>query len=632
MIAFAPDRLARRLAAVATFSAALGVPLVFVGLLEAPFVVPKLALLELCAAGGFLAFALRLQHGPVLDRPVAVGAALVLITTAAAWAVAAGSPPGAPYGGAAFARWAACFGMAGAAAVVAGEARARRALLEAITIAAAAVSAIGLWQHLDLTALPIPVLSAPGSTFGNRNLAAEAVALSLPFGLALLTGALRERRPPAALAVLLAGLLLQLAYLGATRARGAWLGAIAGVVACLLILRPRVSGRVAAAAGGVAAVGVIAALVPGASNPRFGPDEKRFASAAAVARASFDPESIALRSRLGLWSRTLQMWQAQPLWGVGPGNWAVVFPRFAEPRATADQVLSPVLAPRQAHDDLLERAAETGAVGLLALLALMVGAAQSARRRLRTGIGAERETTAAAAAALVALAGAGLTGFPLEMPGTLMLGGLALGLVGARRPDKVVPVAAPPGSLLGPAALVIGALLLPWALLRAGGQIRGSYWLGQAERALRRGTPAEAARQALPHLDRARAGTPASFKIDLRLALASLRVGHLDEAAAATRRALALEPWSPNAWTVLAATQIEQAQPAAAGASARQALALLSDYPLALSLAARAAEARGETREAAKLRARLRALADPSVAGPGTAEAARSLLREQGHE
>ena len=37
------------------------------------------------------------------------------------------------------------------------------------------MSAIGLWQHLDLTALPIPVLSAPGSTFGNRNLAAEAV-------------------------------------------------------------------------------------------------------------------------------------------------------------------------------------------------------------------------------------------------------------------------------------------------------------------------------------------------------------------------------------------------------------------------------------------------------------------------
>jgi O-antigen ligase len=622
----ASARIAGPLAAAASCGAALGVPLVFVGLLEAPFVVPKLALLELCAVAGFLAFALRAQRGRgrLLERPVAVGAALVLVTTALSWAVAAASP----HAEAAFARWAAFFGMACGAAVVAGDARGRRALLETVTIAAAAVSAIGLWQHLDLTHLPIPVLSAPGSTFGNRNLAAEAVAMSLPFGLALLAAARREGGPPLVQGALVAGLLLQLAYLGATRARGAWLGVLAGVVAFLLILRPRLPRRAPLAAAAVAAVGIIAALVPGATNPRYGPDEKRFGSAAAVARASFDPESIAVRSRLGLWRRTLKIWAAHPLWGVGPGNWPVFFPRFAEPGATADQVLSPTLAPRQAHDDLLERAAETGAVGLAALLALAAGAVVATRRRLRTGETPEREATAAAAAALVALAGAGITGFPLEMPATLMLGGLSLGLVGARRPDRVTPMAGASASLIAPAALVVAVLLIPWVLLRADRQIRGSYWLGQAERALRRGSPADAAHQALPHLERARAATPHGFKIDLRLALVSLRVERLADAAAAARRALAVEPWSPNAWTVLAVTQLQQGEPVAAGKSAGRALELLRDYPLALSVAARAADAMGATSEAATARARLRTLSDPAVAGPDTAQAARDLLRD----
>ena len=47
-------------------------------------------------------------------------------------------------------------------------------------------SLIGLLQHLRLLPLPIPTISVPGSTFGNRNVAAEAVAMAIPFGLAWL--------------------------------------------------------------------------------------------------------------------------------------------------------------------------------------------------------------------------------------------------------------------------------------------------------------------------------------------------------------------------------------------------------------------------------------------------------------
>ncbi len=636
------------LAAGATCAAALGVPLLFVRALEAPFVVPKLALLELTALAGFLALGLHLRRGggPALARPVALGAALVLASTAAAWLVAAAGPAGAPHAGAAFARWVALFGLAAGAAVLAADPARRRALPETVVAAAAAVSAIGLWQHLDLTPLPIPVISAPGATFGNRNLAAELVAMSLPFALALLAGARRARRPPAVRAALLAGLALQLAYLGATRARGAWLGALAGLLTWLLLARPQLSRRAAALGLLGALAAAAAAIVPGALNPQHVHDEKRFGSALAVARASLDPQSVALRSRLGLWTRTLAMWQAHPVWGVGPGNWPVFFPRHAEPGATADQVLTPSLAPRQAHDDLLERAAETGLVGLAALLALAAGAVVSTRRRLRSPEPEVRASTAAAAAALAALAGAGLTGFPLEMPATLALAGLALGLVGAATPGanpstaragSDVPALAPPAypgtpSLLGPAVLVLGALLVPIAVLRAERQVRGSYELGRAERALRGGAPAEAAARALPHLERARAATPAGFRIELRLALALLRQDRPAEAAAAARRALAVEPWSPNAWTMLAVAQLAAREPSAARDSARRALALLADYPLALATEARAAEALGARAEAETAWRRLQMLIDPAVAGSDTAGSARELLQERERE
>ena len=123
------------------------------------------------------------------------------------------------------------------------------------------------------------------------------------------------------------------------------------------------------------------------------------------------------------------MAEEHPLLGVGPGNWPVFFPRHAEPGAARDGVLSATLAPRQAHNDLLERTAETGLVGLAALVFLAGAAAVTARRRLRAGDASARSSTAAAAGSLVALAGAGITGFPLEMPATLALAGVALGLI-----------------------------------------------------------------------------------------------------------------------------------------------------------------------------------------------------------
>jgi len=604
-----------KLALAAGAGAAVLVPLAYFPGLDAPFLAPKLSALELLAALGALAWAWASGRAARWSPPVALGAALVLATTLLAWALAARG--GAPYATAALARWAALFGIAAAVGLRADDPPARQSLLEAVTAAAGVVSAVGLWQHLELPGIAIPVISAPGSTFGNRNLAAEAVALALPLGVAAVLGARSSRGTRLAV---VAALALELVYLAATRARGAWLGAAAGLVTVLLLARPRLSRAALAGAVAAAAVAALAVLLPPPHNQRYGSDPKRFGSAAAVVESSVDPTSVALRTRLGLWRRTVALVREHPLFGVGPGNWPVHFPRLAEPGATRDGVLTATLAPRQAHDDLLERAAETGLVGVAALVLLGAGVVIAARRRLASA--ETRLPAAAAAGSLVALLAAGLTGFPLEMPGTLALAGLALGLLA---PARSAPVAPRAGRL---PLVVLAAALVVLASARAGARLRASHRLGQAERALRLDpgpAGAERARGLLAGL-----GTFArdDVRAELVAARAALRLGRGPEAARAAEQAIAREPFSPNGWGLLAAARLAAGDAAGARAAAGRTLALLADHPLALATDARAALALGDRAAASADRARLVTLAAGTAPGDRTAASARQLLAE----
>jgi hypothetical protein len=105
------------------------------------------------------------------------------------------------------------------------------------------VSLIGLLQHLQILPFPIPIISVPGSTFINRNIAAEAIAVSLRSGWRRWPGA-GARAPGRGCSCWCCG-----SCLGATRCRGAWLGA-ASKVAVFYLLRHRVVPR--ALAGGLA--------------------------------------------------------------------------------------------------------------------------------------------------------------------------------------------------------------------------------------------------------------------------------------------------------------------------------------------------------------------------------------------
>jgi len=574
-------------------AAALLVPLFYVPGADSPFADPKLALLLVAGGVGLAAAVLGWARGeaPAGSAMVRAALAAVVATTLLAAIIAAfRRPPGAPYALAEIVRWLATIGVAAAAADAVRDPIWRRRLFEVIHVSAGVVSLIGLLQHVELQPLSLPVISVPGSTFGNRNMGGEAVAMALPFAFASIAQA-RRGRARAALAV---GLLLaELAYVAVTRARGAWIGGALGVVVFLLVRRPVLTRR-AWLLLPVGAVVLAAALLPGRWRPRDANDTKRYEPGARVVLDALDPGSPVARTRLGLWRRTLAVYRDHPLAGVGPGNFGVMFPLHAEPSAAADGVMSATMVPRRPHNELLERLAETGPLGLAAFAALFgaglwaaIAAARATRGKSAADDGvADVDAASAAAGGLAACLGCGLTAFPLAMPGTALLFGVSLGVLDALAPAAAAVPARTTRTWARAVAAPLAAVLVLGSGWLAGGVLASSWWRGRARAALAKheGDERANAATALGALERA-ARAPrldqVRFDIALRTAQVALRLGRGEPALQAADRALAIEPYSPHAWAARATAHLALRDEAQAARDATQAMTLFLDLPSA---------------------------------------------------
>jgi hypothetical protein len=382
--------------------------------------------------------------------------------------------------------------------------------------------------------------------------------------------------------------------------------------------RPRLSRAAVGAVAAVAILAVVAAAIPGRWTAHDSLDVKRFQPATRVVHDAVDPSSPVARTRLALWRRTLALYRSRPLTGIGLGNFPVLFPLYAEPNATEDGVLSPTAVPRRAHNDLLERLAETGPFGLAALLALYVALGAAAVRRVgaarRAGLPGDGDTAAACAGSLAAFVGCGLTGFPFAMPATVYLFGVAAGLLAAAptEPELAATTTATAARhsrahrlVLLPIALGLTVFVTWWSAHH----LEASYFIARFDAALRAGdTPADAER-ALPFLARAGRATPTDVQVALRASAAELEAGHAPGASAAAGRALDVEPYSANAWEALARARLAADDPRGAAAAADRALGILHDYPGALATRALAAGRLGDAVTADGARARLSALA-----------------------
>jgi len=260
----------------------------------------------------------------------------------------------------------------------------------------------------------------PAGTFVNRNVAAQALVVSIPLTVPpLLTGRHGWVRWGAGLA---AG--LGCAFLIATRSRGAWLGFLIGSAVAAAVwwagksrpLRPR-----------WAPIGLAVGLAGAALFvPVSGPVHPLPSVRGTLGTLPLATEGSG-EVRLAMWRNTVVLVAGNPWLGVGAGRFEVEYPAFQTARVptpgfgTEKQL-------EHTHNDPLELAATLGVpVGLL-ILALLGGAIfRSIREGTRTRSRLDAVRWAARAAAVSGVLAHGLVSFPLHAPATAFVVWLLVG-------------------------------------------------------------------------------------------------------------------------------------------------------------------------------------------------------------
>lgn len=621
------------LAFIACVLAAAVLPLAWGPWFDGPFVAIKRAVYDWA---GVLALAgVGLVGGPRvgarLPRLVVIGMLAVLATLIAAFAMSVGGRFGAHLAEPSIVSFVNLFALTLAATTLS-EGR-RRTIAWLVTAAASIVALFGLAQHFTSTPFIGTRSGLPGSTFGYRNQAAEWLVLALPFTATRLVEPGRTARSCASVA-----LVLEVALIVATRARGSWLALAAVAALSGWMLFAHLARRHALLlVGSIAVVAAIAVAAPFGRGD--GHDDKRDEAVGALLASSVDRQTPALRSRIGLWSRSAEMFRDHPWWGVGPGNWPIALGRYAEPNGVADGVIGPNMIHQHAHLDVLERAAETGIVGTLAWLLWVFGTSSLAVARLRVarrarqgggehramqgagehhamaGAGEHRATQGAGdyeardgatigAAAWLGVLVIGLTAFPLEMPGTLALTAIALGhLVPPPVPDDTTR-ALSRGELAFALVALLAALVLAPRPFHA---LRASYHVARASELLFDAAEFDAD-AALAQLDAAERAAPSSLLVRMRRVQVLIRAGRAVEAEAAARATLPLQPYGATVWNAIALAELMQGRNEEARDHSAHALELMADFPRALEVHARASERLGDRATAVRDRARAREL------------------------
>ena len=327
------------------------------------------------------------------------------------------------------------------------------------------------------------------STFGNPNHLGGFLDMVLPAVVVLGVGAKHWPQRVAA-AVLALAVLTELAR---TAARGAWLGAIAALLALALLLAPELRRRAALALGGAAAV--LAAAVVGLIA--FG---HRFLSVPLSSLFQTGGTST-VQQRAEIWTAAVHMAVHHPITGTGPDTFALIYPRYQSSTWVKD--FGPNFLVNGAHDIFMNILADQGFIGLalfLALLAFLGLRTAAAWRRLRAterdeNLGPAPRERARSTRACLAVVAASIVAyvvqavFNVQQIGLTFLFWLLVGLLAALALSAGVPDSLHPAKLLA-AGVVNGhdevpapkvRRLSPASAYRGGGRRRrgadyGQYW------------------------------------------------------------------------------------------------------------------------------------------------------------
>ena len=274
-----------------------------------------------------------------------------------------------------------------------------RRLVAGLSVAVVAGAATALAQAYGVASDLASMSRAPGGTFGNRNFMAHLCAIGTP---ALVYLALTTRRRAGALLACL-GLAIVAAAVVLSRSRAAWLALLlAGSLLALgTMWRWRVIG-VQAGRRTVALALVVGGAIAGAlllpNALEWKSDSPYLESVTGVVNY----RSGSGRGRLIQYRNTFSLAMREPVVGVGPGNWAVEYPRVASPGdpSLTDEGMTANPWP---SSDWAAFMSERGFVAVALLAATFIGALLVAALRLR------RATDPREALETLALAGTVIT-------------------------------------------------------------------------------------------------------------------------------------------------------------------------------------------------------------------------------
>jgi O-antigen ligase len=300
---------------------------------------------------------------------------------------------------------------------------------------------------------------APGGMFGNRNFMAHLTAAGIP----LLLWCIASSRKNGAALFWTASLAVCAAALVLSRTRAAWLAlAVSAVPAAIIVLtgpaflensdaRRRMTRAVLAVAGGV----LFALVIPNTLDWRS--DSPYLDSV----RGVVDYRAGSGRGRLAQYANSAKMSAAHPLLGVGPGNWAVIYPKFAPANDPSLAETTGMAANPWPSSDWVAALSERGIAAFLALVAfvvLLLGAALKTRYD-PTRTPAERLAAIAGGGVVLIAALEGVFDAVLLLPTPLIVVSAAAGALIAPGAERRVISATVGRKLLFGAAFTAFALL-----------------------------------------------------------------------------------------------------------------------------------------------------------------------------
>lgn len=410
----------------------------------------------------------------------------------------------------------------------------RHALLNALAVASIAGAVTALLQTYGLRTEFFSLNRAPGGTFGNRNFMAHNAAIAMP---ALVWSVIFARSRAASLRWA-AGLGLVAAALMLSRSRAAWLA----LIVCALVTLPLGIAALRSAAGEVrggrvamlpvvAGAGVALALVlPNTLDWR---SDSPYLD---TARSVVNYREGSGHGRLVQYSNTMRMTLRHPLLGVGPGNWPVHYPRFAD--ADDPSISSEgMTANPWPSSDWMAFLSERGPVALSLLVLALLALFTDGMRAVRAGVSAEDRLAACALlGTLTAIAVVGSFDAVLLLPAPALVSWTALGALASPSRERA--------AVDMPFLRRIAAL----ALILAAGFVFATRSSAQATAmALFSGTTRAST------LEQASATDRGSYRMHIRLADAYLRRGNCPKARSHAAAARALFPNAPQPRRVQAA-------------------------------------------------------------------------------